>query len=181
MRKPFIAVALITLIGSTFVLSCSNNEGSTLDKNKTESTASPTEKVPEPKYIKGIVAANFYDPLESKGFTVDKQYGGDAFFVNCTRNTSESMEVLRVAGDGPSQIIEVKATYTSLSGDNPNKQAAQFLGFISSAPYDNSNPEQARKWVEDNIAKNAKTEIGGVSFEIAANVKNMRTLTITVK
>ena len=42
-----------------------------------------------------------------------------------------------------------------------------------------TNPEQARKWVEENITHNSKTEINGVSFEIFANSKNLRTLVLT--
>lgn len=133
------------------------------------------------KYIKGLTAGDIYVPLQDKGFKIDKQFAPDAFFVNCSLTNSDNSSQVRVAADSPEKVIEVKASFTDFSGTNPNKQASDFLGFIATASYEGANPDNARMWVVENISHNATTEIGGVIFQIAANAKAMRTLTMTAK
>ena len=156
------------LIVLTFsFLSCSSND-------KSEKTETPIQQ-----YIKNISAASLYDPLQQKGFKVDKQIGGDAIFVDCDKTTSASNEHVRIAGDEPSKIVEIRASYSNYSKGKTNELAKPFLGFIATLPYENSDPEQAKKWVEENISKNSTTNINGVTFEIIGTSKNLRTLLIT--
>ena len=166
----FIVIAILGLSTSA----CSNNDNS----KKTENSITQT-MTSEEKYLKGISAASLYEPLKQKGFKIDKQIGGDAIFVDCDRSFSGFTEHVRIAGDEPSKIIEIKASYTNYSAGKTNNLATEFLGFIATLPYDNANPEQAKKWVQENISKNSKTDIGGVTFEIIANSKNIRTLLLT--
>ena len=155
---------LIVLI--TLFCSCSDNNNS-LENAKSKA-----------QYIKNISAASLYDPLEKKGFKVDKQIGGDAIFIDCDRTTPESNEHVRIAGNKPSEIVEIRASYSNYSKGKTNELAKPFLGFVATLPYENSNPEKAKKWVEENISKNSTTDINGVRFEIIGNNKNTRTLLI---
>jgi ABC-type molybdate transport system substrate-binding protein len=167
--KNLLKLFALTFLTSLF-FSCSDNDSS-----------STTETSQSRNYIKNISAASLYDPLEKKGFNIDKQIGSDAIFVNCDRSTSEFSEHVRISGDESSEINEIKASYTNYSTGKINNKAKPFLGFIATLPYENSNPEQAKKWVEENIDKNSQIEINGVIFEIIGNSKNIRTLLITPK
>ncbi|GEM_PF-6245214 len=99
--------------------------------------------------------------------------------MDCDRSTPELNEHLRIAGDAPDKILEIRASYTNFTNNKTDKLSKPFLGFIATLPYTNSNPEQAKKWVEDNISKNAKVDINGMTFEIFANKEKLRTLVIT--
>lgn len=130
-------------------------------------------------YINDISAASLYNPLEKKGFKIDKQTGSDGIFVDCDRSLPELNEHVRIAGDAFDKIVEIRASYTNQSSGDTNELAIRFLAFIATLPYTNSNPEQAKNWVVENISKDSKIEINGVSFEMFANSNNLRTLLIT--
>lgn len=129
--------------------------------------------------IKDITAASIYAPLEEKGFNIDKQFGGDDFFVDCSNPRPYFTEHVRIYGTSPDKISEIRASYTKYSKGNINELAIPFLGFIATLPYENSNPQKAQKWLMDNISKKTKIEINGVKFELLGNSKNIRTLLIT--
>lgn len=149
------------------------------DNSQKSATSADLTVASDNKYIKSISAASLYGPLQQKGFKIDKQIGSDAIFVECDRNSSDFIEHVRIAGDEPEKIVEIRASYTNYSKGETNKLATDFLSFIATLPYENANPEQAKKWVQENISKNSKTEIAGATFEIFANSKNVRTLLIT--
>lgn len=159
---------------SVFFISCSN--APTTDKNE---TAAEKEKSSNNLYIKNITAASLYDPLEKKGFKIDKQFGEDVIFVDCDKSQSDFNEHVRIAGDSPTKISEIRAAYTNYSLGKTVNLAKPFLGFIATLSYEGAKPEEARKWVEENLSKNTKIEINGVYFEIIANSKNISTLIIT--
>jgi hypothetical protein len=168
-------LTLSVLTGLIFlVYSCSCNNNSDKQKESMGQTESNNGK-----YIKNFYAAYLYDPLQKKGFKIDKQIESDAIFINCDRTMSEFGEHVRISGDDYSKIIEIRASYANYSTGKINNLAKSFLGFIATMPYENANPEQARKWVEDNISKNSKIDINGVTFEIIGNSKNIRTLLVT--
>ncbi|MBW0162898.1 MAG: hypothetical protein KXJ52_00700 [Sediminibacterium sp.] len=173
--KKFTYLAVLILISHSTLLSCASN-ASDSEKTSTNSEIEINEQV-----IKGISAASLYEPLKQKGFTIDKQIGADAIFVNCSKESRESAENLRIAGSSPEKIQEIRASYTSYTSSNINDLAKPFLGFISTLPYEDSTPEKAKEWLEKNISKNSKITINGVDFEIFANSKNIRTLLITPK
>jgi hypothetical protein len=169
--KRLTIILLINLAISVY--SCSSNDNS----QKADKSKEQTDK--KESYINNISAASLYDPLQKKGFKIDKQIGSDAIFVDCDRSTSGFSEHARIAGDDPDKILEIRASYTNYSAGKTNDLAKPFLGFVATLPYENSDPAKAREWVEKNISKNSKTEINGVSFEIFGNIKNIRTLLIT--
>ena len=150
--------------------SCSSTDSST----KESALSAQTEN-----YIKDISAATLYNPLEQKGFKIDKQIGADVIFVDCDRSMSDFSEHVRISGDEPSKINEIRASYTNYSTGNINELAKPFLSFVATLPYESANPQQAQKWIEANISKNTKLEINGVIFELIGNSKNIRTLIIT--
>lgn len=148
---------------SNILLSCSGNKS---HSNSQE------------HYINNIDAATVYEPLKQNGFKIDKQFGSDAIFVNCDKVTSEFSENIRISGTSPSEISEIRASYTNYSNGDINELALPILKYIASLPYENANPEKAQEWVVKNISKNAKNDINGVAFETFNN-KNIRTLIVT--
>lgn len=173
--KTSIRLSYVLLL-ATVLISCSSTTSS--EKNE---TASETENATKSQYIKDITAASIYDPLEKKGFKIDKQFGSDIIFVDCDRTQTDFNEHVRIAGESPNKINEIRADYTNYSSGKTVNLAKPFLGFIATLPYEGSKPEEAKKWVEENLSKNAKTEINGVNFQIIANSKNICTLIITPK
>ncbi|MBV4357365.1 hypothetical protein [Pinibacter aurantiacus] len=155
-------------------LACSNNSQDTSNEKSNKANTSQTEV-----YIKNISAASLYQPLSEKGFSIDKQLGDHVMFVDCDKTTAISSEHVRISGDAPEKIVEIRASFTNTSTTKTDEAAKQFLGFIATLPYENAAPDQARSWIEGNISKNAKTTINGVNFEMFANLKNIRTLLIT--
>ena len=131
------------------------------------------------KVIPGLAPVDIHLNLENMGFTIDKNIGVDGCFYNCTKTKLECDFHCRVYGENPSSVEEIKASYMSYTGESVGESAKTFLGYIATMPYDNSNPQQAKKWVLDHINKDATTNIGGVNYEMFAR-KNIRTLRIYV-
>ena len=73
-------------------------------------------------------------------------------------------------------IESITATVT-LSEGKTAEVGKQFLTFTSTLPYDNSNPEQAAKWVQKKYdIQESDTIINGVKFSITAPSKFVRML-----
>lgn len=131
--------------------------------------------------FKGITAATIYESLKSRGFSVDKQFGSDAFYVNCSRADANTSEEVRIYGFSPSELNEIKATFTKYNGKNIDEEASFLLGFISTIPYEGSQPDSAKNWVIQNISKNGSTtQIGVATIEVYAKEKT-RTIRISIK
>lgn len=154
-------------------------------------TSKDAEGHSEDKYIPGLSAVNAYERFTAKGFKLSHRV--DPAFVDsgirfpenwiwmCTESIALHHEsVVGVFGESPAQISEVRATYTNYSPDESktNEDGREFLAYAASTPYNGSEPDVAQAWVKKNIGKNAKTTIGGVSFELFAGVPRVRTLMI---
>ncbi len=141
-------------------------------------TADAASSESKPTSIPGLVAVDVHGNLTSKGFDLDKEIGTEGCFYHCTKKEESGVYYVRIYGRTPEAIEEVKASFTNYTNENTVELSKDFLGYISTLSYDNADPEKAKEWVIKNIGKNAKTEIGGVKFEIIANAPKMRTLRV---
>ena len=115
-----------------------------------------------PKMTAGYVYTNF----EEKGFTVSKNIQTEGTDIQCTLQTPNVKYDVIITGCTSSKIISVEAMVIDYSGKNISEVTA-FLAFVATLEYENSNPEEAEKWVKENInVDGAKTIIGGVTFRI---------------
>lgn len=130
--------------------------------------------------IPGLAAVDVHANFTNKGFTLEKRLDTVQSEWRCKDESSARLMLVEAFGNpGPTRLTLVRGTYSGYTSDNVDKEAAEFLGYVASVPYDGSDPYRARDWVERNIGANAKTTIGGVSFELIASAPRVRTLIIT--
>jgi hypothetical protein len=133
----------------------------------------------EKKYIKGITPASIYEILKTKGFTIDKKSDGETVFFNCNKEEGLNNINVRIAAEDGLNVVEIRSGFTNMTNEPTHVVSKQFMSFLSSVQYENSNPDEMRKWVEDNLEKGGSKSIGGVKFEIFSKEKSIRTLLIT--
>lgn len=116
--------------------------------------------------IPDMIAADIYPNFENKGFKINKQIRNENTSIYCELSTSKEKLNVIITGCSPEEIICVEATAIDYSGEN-QKDVEDFLAYVATLQYKNSDPKTAKKWVKKNIDKNgAKTTIGGVTFSI---------------
>lgn len=116
--------------------------------------------------IPNMTAGYVYTNFEERGFSVSKNIQSQGTDIQCTLQTPNVKYDVIITGCTPSKIISVEAMVIDYSGKNINDVTA-FLAFVATLEYKNSNSEEARKWVQENInIDGAKTIIGGVTFRI---------------
>lgn len=134
-------------------------------------------------FIEGMTPAAIYEQLKTKGFTIDKDFGnGSGLTVYCEKQEGLDEIIVRISSEGASEMVEVVTTYTNMSTSptNTSELARSILLFIASMPYENSKPEEAKKWVEEHLDKNGETTIGGIKFTFTVSEnKRARVLRIS--
>jgi hypothetical protein len=131
--------------------------------------------------ISGLQAVDVYLNLTNKGF----EKKGPRKLVDMIETTCESVEAfgtLHVSIVGPSvgPVSYVVASGTNTSREQTGALMADFFGYIATIPYDDAEPENAKRWVIENINRNAQRRFGSAQFEIIANAERARILKITV-
>lgn len=131
--------------------------------------------------IPGLAAVDLHGNLTPKGFELTKNLGGVQSEWKCQLVDGLLNYVAEAFGPSASKITSVKATVYGVSASGIDQDAAEFLGFVASLPYDGADPAKARAWVAANVGRSAETVIGGVTFQTFANSPNARMLRIAVK
>lgn len=117
--------------------------------------------------IPDMIAADIYPNFENKGFKIDKQIKLDQTSIYCELSLPNEKFTVVITGCSPEEIIQIEATAIDNSGSN-QKEVEDFLGYVATLQYKNSEPKKARKWIIDNInIDGANTIIGGVTFIIS--------------
>lgn len=131
--------------------------------------------------IPDMTAGYVYTNFEDKGFTVSKNIQTEGTDIQCTLQKSNVKYDVIITGCTPSKIISIEAMVIDYSGNNINEVTA-FLAFVATLEYENSNPEEARKWVQENInIDGAKTIIGGVTFSINFKSKFSKSFSMQIE
>ncbi len=147
---------------------------------KNESITPVKEELKKIATIPGVSAVDIYGNLNNIGFSCSGPNVGSNNGLaswECKEETSEYMYLVEILGEGPSEILTVQATALNYSGKSTDIVAKDFLGYIASIPYDNSDQVYAKNWVMENIAQNTNKVINGVRFTITGNERS-RVLTI---
>ena len=130
--------------------------------------------------IPDMKAADVYINFQERGFTVNKNIKNEGTDIYCELATPELKYVIVVTGCSPNKIISVEANTIDYSGNNL-ESVKSFLGFVATLQYKNSEPEKARKWLEENINKDgATTTIGGVTFSIHFKSKHSKSFAMRI-
>ncbi len=149
-----------------------------------------TEKMTDEQelnYIKGIYASDIYLSLEERGFKTERKQmtSYDDKIIQywiCSYETSAYKYEVYIYGYAPEKIYNIESTVIKYYQDQDIISLANdFLGFMATTPYEESNPEEAKEWIQDNISKNNTITINGVTFEMFGETNpNARILEIRI-
>lgn len=93
-----------------------------------------------------------YGNLEDRSFECDGPSTGEQFVLwTCELSDVGAEYYAEIYGDSATGIRLVDGSVTSYVPTETDALAADFLGFLASLPYEGSQPERAREWVEGNV------------------------------
>ncbi|MGR3790053.1 hypothetical protein ACUXZJ_11435 [Flavobacterium sp. TN-1] len=151
-------------------------------KSKREETQEESEINVNDKAIKGLMPVDIYMNLEKKGYQITKNHSAEyGNIINCKNSDSGIDYIVDVYGDNENPVLEVRAT-ASLNGMDSEKKiiaVKPFIKYISSIPYEGSNPSKISDWLEKNFDNNgASIIVSDVKFTLNAPTKFVRMLNI---
>lgn len=162
--KNLLSFAIVIIFLAAAIAS-SKDDGSSIDSSK---------------YINGLAPVDVYLNMEKKGFTTSKNLGGE--YGNSWTNIKSYAGIDYTVETFSSNIQNVKSVKATAIIDVNRKQiiaTQQFFIFLSSLPYENSDPYKAGEWVKDNFDNDkASTIIGDAKFTIYAPTAAARMMTI---
>lgn len=173
-RKIFTIVfmALFAWLAFSFLKGC-------YDVVNTPVTTTNTETAQTDKFISGLAPVDVYLSLEKEGFTTttnSSEYGNSWTSKQSIYGIDYTVETYSTNSNN---VISVRATAIIDLTQKKIEATQQFLRYISSLPYDGSNPQEAGKWLVDNFnTDKATTTIGGAKFTLSAPSVALRMLTI---
>lgn len=186
--KKFLKIAGI-VIGCFFALSIiiaivsggsENTATNTLNSTKTAESSMPVKSKKASKYIKGLTPVDVYINMEKQGFKTEKNLSGE--FGNSWVNRMQIPGInftVETFSSNTNKVENVRATAMVDLTEKNIVAAQQFFLFVSSLPYENSNPQQAGQWVINNYNNDkASTIIGDAKLTIYAPSVALRMLTI---
>jgi hypothetical protein len=136
-------------------------------------------KTDNPKAIPGIAPTDVYLNMEKQGFVTTKNLSSD---LGNTWENSKSVDgidyrVVTFSNDVNS-VESITANFTALPPKS-SIDAKQFLIYICSSPYTDSDPQTAANWIEENYnINNATTIIGPAKFTLSVPSGYARVLRI---
>ena len=132
------------------------------------------------KTIKGIMPVDVYLNMEKQGFTTVKDFGSFGNSWTSKKNYAGiDYDVSAYSSSGVSNVENVRAIAQIDVTQKKISATLPFFIFVSSLPYDGSNPQQAEKWIRSNFnQKKATTIIGGAKLTLFAPSIMMRIMII---
>lgn len=174
--KHFWAVALIFILAVSCTASKSGNSTSGSRQGSKQAT---TEKVSYAK-IPGLMPVDVYQNMEGKGFTTKKNFSDNGNLWTSTYAGAGISYSVGAFSHDASSVESVQATARVTDVTNKNISAAlPFFLFLSSLPYDGSNPTKVGNWLRNNFNNDkSSVTISNVEFTINAPSDFARTLVI---
>jgi len=98
-----------------------------------------------------------------------KPGGDDEVWRTCESSDLSADYMVEIWGPDADSVRLVEATVLSFDPSTTNETAEGFLDYVATVPYEGSNPEEARLWVEENAdtTRPVSTEIGGVAYVLS--------------
>jgi hypothetical protein len=125
-----------------------------------------------PTTIPSLYPVDVYGNLKDRGFGCEgpAQVGGESVW-HCTSSDTRAKYTVEILGPDASSVRLVEATVLSFDPSTTNETASDFLGYVATVPYEGSNPEQAKLWVQDNVdtTRPLSTKIGGVQYVLSGS------------
>lgn len=152
-------------------------------KSETSISSSQTKEVVKKidNKIPGLMPVDVYLNFEERGFKTEKNLGSEySFWYSKDSSAGIDYNITTYTEGDVKSVVSVTAT-AMLNGKEKKDIIATlpFLQYISSLSYENSNPQEASKWVEDNFNNDkATTTINGVKYTIYVPTNMLRMLKI---
>jgi hypothetical protein len=172
--KRINGILLGFIVTTILLISCGEN------KTNTSSTNSTTQTVKDNKAISGLMPVDVYLNMEKQGFTTTKSFSGEYGNTWESKYTNGGIEYIVSVFSTKSDTVEsITATARLLDLNKNISETKQFLKYVCSVPYENSNPSQVASWIDTNFSSDkVGTSIGGVKFEIFSPSKFVRMIVI---
>ena len=147
-------------------------ESSLVEPSSEESEEAHKIDLSDPAYFPGIPGSFYSDivvSLENNGFPEDHDVGDT--YCNCTRQVSPDITMdYAITKNSYYEVVSASFNYTDLNNDNLEDvvdAATAYLSFCATMPYDTSDSDAARTFVEENIGSDdAELQIGDALFSI---------------
>lgn len=142
----------------------------TLKSDVSQEAPESAELVMRRSVIPGLKPVDVYGNFTKKGFTLEKDFFDPQQPIwRCIEETQRHRMMVEVFGRSGSDVTLVRGTFFNYSAQDTDESAADFLGYVASIPYEESQPANAKSWVLKSIGTNATATIAGVSLELIAN------------
>lgn len=130
--------------------------------------------------IPGITPTDVYLNFTKKGFTLNKDLNPGACLWTCKEVTAGHTFIVEVYGSNTNSIRNIRGTAINNDLDEDADDVARdFLGYLASVNYTNSEPEKLQNWVRENLGKTRKIVVSGVSVELISK-PNVRILILSL-
>jgi len=166
---------------STVTTTATKTQEPTYTATKKRPTRTNTPE-PESNVMHGVSTGYIQVMLEEVNFDCEVVYAPtstDPYYKwECTREDLTKSMILEMWS--PSfEFISLIRTRIIQYGTPDDSVAINYLGFIATLPYDGSNPQQAKEWVENALPTLTgdgdvqETIIGGIRFSLYGNEQNI--------
>lgn len=198
MKKFSLLFAL--LFSATVFSACSSNADSSL-ANDESATVVPSETVtlsplssPSPEESeRHIIGSSVYDivlSLESTGFPEVEPQELDSMNAYTNNNTDSGTGAelsYEIYYDPMQESAVIQANFSVMNSSGADNEslldiAAQYLGFCATMPYDKSDSDAIRDWIDDNISsvsgEGTTKTIGDAEFKLYKNTLDSGAISI---
>ena len=139
-------------------------------------SAEPVQEVKKEEHvtIPGISAVDIYGNLKDLGFECTGPDVDDEKLVwwECKEEATDHNYMVSILGKSSTEILTIEASAVNYGTGDSNKVLGDFLSYMATVKYDNSEPEKTRNWVKENLNQNTDTVIGGVRLTITGNERS---------
>lgn len=170
-------VFILLLLGVFWLIGLINSDTSN-ERQKNIEYQETLSNALESISIPGLTGADIVKNLESKGFTINKEFSG-AYTVTGTLTVGNFGCFVSAIGASPTNIKEVSAVVSSIEKNRLNNTGKSILQYLATLPYDGNNPIKAKEWVDKYYGKQKSIEIGKATFELDLYDKNSVRLKIS--
>ena len=131
---------------------------------------------PPTPVIPGLTPRQVAGRLTGLGCAVTGTPGATQSFWSYRREEPDHEMKVDFGGPGGRGVSEIAAMVIRTADRPVSETAAVPLGVVASTPYEGSDPDAARRWLERHLGDGGKTTVGGVTFTLTAYGEDARLL-----
>lgn len=123
-----------------------------------------------PFWISGLTVSALLDRLKLHGLECEgPQPRGETMSQwECKGNSEDAQYEVSIVGQDSERVRLVEARVSTASGVPSRDSAAEFMAFVVSIPYGESDLLQAQQWAREKVGSGGKTELGNTNLEMTS-------------